>query len=153
MNQQISEIDGELQKASTQRQELNNAQDASSSDLAAKIKEKDRLQQDNDRKVHFSFVCSAFDSRISHHSHYLSQGKLITSSESEIKLLEQKMESRKAELGTPLKTGLSPQENQQILTLTKEIDQLKEELAGVNKQRTEVSLTPSFPPFLLLSGV
>jgi len=58
--------------------------------------------------------------------------------ESEIKGLEQNTESLRPELGTPLKTGLSAQENQQINTLTTEINEVKQNLTTLNNQRAEL---------------
>jgi len=59
LNQQISEIEGETQKNTTRREELNNAQDSTNSELSSKIRERERVQQDIDQKVSF-FVASVF---------------------------------------------------------------------------------------------
>jgi len=58
LNQQISEIEGETQKNTTRREELNNAQDSTNSELSSKIRERERVQQDIDQKV--GFVASVF---------------------------------------------------------------------------------------------
>lgn len=119
LSQQAAQISGEIDKISTNRQDQNNAVDALNLDIKSKNREKETAQQEIDQKK-----------------------KALAHLESEIHVTTQKMEAYKGEIGTPLKTGLTAQENQEVTALSKDIDTKKQQLSTLNNERAQVSHFP-----------